>query len=272
MSWQPGNPNQNQPQNQPYGQQPQQPYQQQPYGQPQQPQQGYPQQQYQQQQPQQPYAQQPYQQQQHAQYQQPAQWQAGSPVMIDLAEGTATKSIAVAAICGVIGLVSIIAALVGAVSGGMGGRIFIVVLGLVFLGIAALVLSKYKMITRPRKLLIEPGGIRWEDPKGAPWAVPWHDLAGVAISTATKISRGQAITTTRTLVRIDLFPADQGFQSRHPQLANLWEHSGAKGCYRMPLGAKGDSITAIDNGLRMYAKSLYRGVVDEGIAMGFRYS
>ncbi|GAB3407970.1 hypothetical protein GCM10027569_20590 [Flindersiella endophytica] len=200
------------------------------------------------------------------------QWQPGSPVMIDLAEGQATKSIAVAAICGVIGIVSVLAALLGAVSGGIGGRIVVIVLGLFFLGIAVLVLSKYKMITRPRKLLIEPGGIRWEDPKGAPWAVPWNELAGVAISTATKISRGQAITTTRTLVRVDLFPADQGFQSRHPQLANLWEHSGAKGCYRMPLGAKGDSITAIDNGLRMYAKSLYRGVVDEGIAMGFRYT
>jgi hypothetical protein len=264
MSWQPGN--QNQPQNQPYGQPPRQPYQQQPYGQPQQ---------YQQQQ--QPYGQQPppqhpYQQQQHAAYQQPAQWQPGSPVMIDLATGTATKTIAVAAICCAIGLTATLAALLGAVSGGLGGRIVVLVLGLIFLALGILPLAKYKTLTRPRKLLIEPGGIRWEDPKGAPWAVPWNELAGVAISTATKVSRGQAITTTTTLVRVDLFPGDQGFQSRHPEMAHLWEHSGAKQSYRLPLGPKGDSITAIDNGLRMYAQGRYRGVVDEGIAMGFRYS
>jgi hypothetical protein len=252
MSWQPGN--QNQPQNQPYGQQPpqqpyQQPYQQQPHGQPQQ-----------------------YQQQQHAQYQQPAQWQPGSPVMIDLATGTATKTIAVAAICGAIGLAATLAALLGAVSGGLGGRIVVLVLGLIFLALGILPLAKYKTLTRPRKLLIEPGGIRWDDPKGAPWAVPWNELAGVSISTATKISRGQAITTTTTLVRVDLFPGDQGFQSRHPEMAHLWEHSGAKQSYRLPLGPKGDSITAIDNGLRMYAQARYRGVIDEGIAMGFRYT
>jgi hypothetical protein len=200
------------------------------------------------------------------------QWQPGSPVTIDMAAGSAMKVIGIAAICGGIGLIAIIAALAGAVSGGGGGRIAVIVIGLIFLALGVAPLAKYGTLTRPRKLLIEPGGIRWDDPKGAPWALPWNELAGVAISTATKVSRGQAVTTRTTLVRIDLFPGDQGFAARHPELAHLWEHSGARQCYRLPLGPVGKHITAIDNGFRMYAQGKYRGVSDEGIAMGFRYT
>ncbi|MFI9010223.1 hypothetical protein ACIGNX_23620 [Actinosynnema sp. NPDC053489] len=34
---------------------------------------------------------------------------------------------------------------------------------------------------RLRRLLVEPQGLRWEE-KGRSWAVPWYELAGVALS------------------------------------------------------------------------------------------
>ncbi len=34
---------------------------------------------------------------------------------------------------------------------------------------------------RPRRLVVEPQGLRWEE-KGGSWAVPWYELAGVALS------------------------------------------------------------------------------------------
>ena len=34
---------------------------------------------------------------------------------------------------------------------------------------------------RPRRLVIEPQGLRWEE-KGRRWAVPWYELAAVALS------------------------------------------------------------------------------------------
>ncbi|WP_367135991.1 hypothetical protein [Saccharothrix sp. HUAS TT1] len=34
---------------------------------------------------------------------------------------------------------------------------------------------------RPRRLLVEPQGLRWEE-KGASWAVPWYELNAIALA------------------------------------------------------------------------------------------
>ncbi len=98
------------------------------------------------------------------------------------------------------------------------------VIGLGFTGIAVLALVNWKMVSRPRKLVFEPAGIRWDDPRGKPWAVAWGELAAVSISrTAERPVQLSDAVVRRVMVRLDLFPGDDGFRARHPELEHLWE-------------------------------------------------
>ncbi|MEV8441315.1 hypothetical protein AB0425_28385 [Actinosynnema sp. NPDC051121] len=36
-----------------------------------------------------------------------------------------------------------------------------------------------KRISRPRELVFEVQGVRWDDPAGAPWAVAWQESGAV---------------------------------------------------------------------------------------------
>lgn len=190
-------------------------------------------------------------------------------MVIDLAAGGWILIVGVAVMCGGLGVLGLVAAFTGGVVGGEGVRIAVIVLSLIFLAIALAPLLMLRTLTRPRKLIIEPDGIRWDDPRGTPWYVPWSELAGVSISTATKVKQYGF---RNTLARVDLFPGDAGFQDRHPEMAHLWEASGAKQSYRLPLGPYEKHVGELDRALRAYAQAKYRGVIDEGIAWGFRYT
>lgn len=120
-----------------------------------------------------------------------------------------------------------------------------------------------------RQLIIEPAGIRWHDPKGRSWTLPWHELAAVSISlhaqTETPDSMvgmcaGAAVDSLGKAVRagLVLLPADPGVRSRHPEMERLWEiHSGA---YRQPFSGRADAIRQIEWGMSHLQPRRYRGV------------
>jgi hypothetical protein len=137
-----------------------------------------------------------------------------------------------------------------------------------------------RQIFRPRKLVIEPAGVRWDDPQGAPWAVPWHELAAISVSKHSAMEVPQSandrivgaatdkVLGERAHVRLDLFPADANFGHRHPQMAPLWGRQGVTNGYRLPLGSKADLVPVLDDALRRHAATVYRGVVATEGVMG----
>lgn len=209
-------------------------------------------------------------------WQQPApNRQYGAPVVLNVAAASNVKIIVGCVIAGVIGLVTVVSVLLDKVEGGTGARIVGGVIGSICLLAALVPLLTFPITFRPRKLVVEPAGIRWDDPRGKPWALRWQELGAVAISTAEKVTRGtgSGFSTSTTLVRMDLWPRDPGFPTRHPEMQHLWQASGAKGCYRLPLGPNRKFVTPLDAALRGYAPpGLYRGIGDEGLAWGFRYT
>jgi hypothetical protein len=121
---------------------------------------------------------------------------------------------------------------------------------------------------RPRRLVIEQPGIRWDDPQGQPWAVPWHELAAVAISKHgalevdhsmnAKVSGAisDRVLGESVLVRLDMFPADPGFHQRHPEMAHLW--TGDR--LRLQLGHNVRLLPQMDAAIRYFQPGRYLGV------------
>jgi hypothetical protein len=190
-------------------------------------------------------------------------------VVFDLGAGGWLRILLAVALCGGLGVIGIVSAFTGGVRGGAGVRIGVIVLSLIFLGIALAFLAMSAVLTRPRKLIVEPAGLRWDDPRGKPWFAPWSELAGVSISTVTTFNQNFV---RRSLVRVDLFPGDAGFQSRHPGLSHLWEALGAKESYRLPLGGHESYLSDLDHALQLHAQTKYRGVIEEGTADGLRHT
>ncbi|GAA4204789.1 hypothetical protein [Actinocatenispora rupis] len=197
------------------------------------------------------------------------------PTVLDMGKGNWVMIVLTLVVCGGIGGVAVVSSIIGLASGGpVGGQLVGGAIGTVFLGIGVLPLIMYRRLTRPRRVIIDGYGVRWDDPKGAPWLMPWGDLAAVAVSTATKVSGvGSGLITRRTLVRIDLYPRDASVYHRHPEMRHLWGVGGVRNGYRLPLGPRGAYVPPLDAGLRTFGPAgVYRGVVDEGIALGFQYS
>lgn len=196
-------------------------------------------------------------------------WGPGpQPVVLDVAKGSRPTILLGAGVLLVFGLIAVGAAVAGAVSGGTGSRTGVGVCGGIMLLIGLLPLVFWHWVFRPRKLIMESRGVRWDDPRGKPWAVGWAEVGMIAVSTAERASR----TGMTTLVRLDVLPRDPGFPARHPEMAHLVRHKDGQMSYRLPLGPHSTYLTVVDNGLRRFAPpGLYRGVVDEGFAWGFRY-
>lgn len=197
----------------------------------------------------------------------------GPPVVLDVGKTDGRKVIIGSIVAGSIGLIAIISGLVGAVDGGSGAAIAAIVIGALFLLPAVFTIARRDKVFRPRKLILEPGGVRWDDPHGAPWAVPWSELAAVAISkhspkqvgpesVSDKIAgaASEKIVGERAFVRLDLYPADPGFAGRHPEMAHLWERQGVQNGYRLPLGSNVKFIPLIAQGMGRFAPNVYRGV------------
>jgi hypothetical protein len=193
-------------------------------------------------------------------------------VVIDVGGTDGKKAIIGAIVAGVVGLIAIIGGIVGATDGGVGGGIAAIAIGTLFMVPVVFVIARRDKVFRPRKLVLEPAGIRWDDPHGAPWAIPWPELAAVSINKHSALEVDHSIQNKivgaatdkvlgeRAHVRLDLYPADPGYAGRHPELAHLWERQGVRGGYRMPLGSNVNFIQPIAQAMGRFAPHLFRGV------------
>jgi hypothetical protein len=167
-----------------------------------------------------------------------------------------------------LGLIAIVGGVVETVGGRLGGLIALA-FGLAFLGIGMVPVVNRRRAFRPRRLLIEQAGVRWDDPRGQPWAVRWQELAAVVIARREPASGGaedlsgqvadavaDRVLGERVLVYLDLFPADPGFHRRHPELAHL-----SKGDrLRLPLGHNARMLPQMEAAIRHFQPSRFHGV------------
>jgi hypothetical protein len=198
---------------------------------------------------------------------------AGPPVVLDVGRTNARKAVIGATLAGVIGVVSLGAALFGGVNGGVGAVLVVALLGVLFLILPIGLIVRRDKVFRPQLLVFEPAGLRWDDPRGAPWMVPWAELAAVSISKHSPQQVGSEslsdklvgaasdkIAGERAHVRLDIFPADPGFAGRHPEMAHLWERQGVQNGYRLPLGSNVKFIPTIAAAMGRFAPHVFRGV------------
>ncbi|MFD1539179.1 hypothetical protein [Nonomuraea guangzhouensis] len=191
------------------------------------------------------------------------------PVVIDVGTDAKVKALIGGSVAGVIGLFAIVSALTGQVTGGGGATVVAGLFGLVFLTIGALPIITWRKLSRPRKLVFDGYGVRWDDPQGKPWSAPWAELAGVGISrTQQRRVKLADYIMRKVMVRLDLFPADPGFRARHPELEHLWEFHTVKNGYRLPLGSNPKYIPVIEQAMRQYRPAAYLGIRDEGFMVG----
>ena len=197
----------------------------------------------------------------------------GPPVVVDVGRTNGRKAIIGAVVAGAIGLTALIAGIAGAVDGGGGAMAIAIVLGLLFLALPVALVVRKDKVFRPHRLVFEPAGLRWDDPKGTPWAVPWSELAAVSISKHSAAQVGpesvqdklvgaasDKILGERAHVRLDIYPADPSFAGRHPEMAHLWERQGVQNGYRLPLGSNVKFIPVIAGAMGRFAPGIYRGV------------
>ena len=146
------------------------------------------------------------------------------------------------------------------------------------IGVALLPFGLYggyaMIVRRPFRFVIDGWGVRVESTKGPNWAFAWSEIAGVWMPTATKAHGGLGRAGMHsTLVRLEFVPIDpQRFASEHPSLQRYHGRQNNHGAYRIPLGPGAGAVSVFDATLRAFARGRYRGVVDEGVAWGFRYS
>jgi hypothetical protein len=200
-------------------------------------------------------------------------------VVIDVDKANGRKAIIGSVVAGGMGLLAFLSGIMSAFNGGVGGGVAAIVIGLLFLMVPGAVVVKAKKIFRQQHLVFEQQGLRWDDPEGAPWAVPWRELAAVSISKHSPMQVGpetvqnklvgaasDKIVGERAHVRLDFYPIDPTFAGRHPELAHLWERQGVQNGYRLPLGGNVAFIPVIAAAMARFAPSIYRGVhATEGV-------
>lgn len=191
------------------------------------------------------------------------------PVVIDVGGDAKVKALIGGSVAGVIGVMTLYWSITGQVTGGSGGSVAGAVFALVFLSIGLLPIIAWRRLNRPRRLVFDAFGVRWDDPQGKPWAVSWAELSGVGIS-RTKQRRVQPADyiLRKIMVRLDLFPADPGFRARHPDMEHLWEFHTVKNGYRLPLGSNPKYIPVIEEAMGRFRPAAYLGIKDEGFIVG----
>lgn len=197
----------------------------------------------------------------------------GPPVVIDVGKTNGRKVIIGATVAGGLGLTALISGIMGAVDGGAGVGAVVIIIGLLLLILPIATFARREKVFRPQRLVFEANGVRWVDPHGAPWAVPWTELAAVVISKHSPQQVGSEslqdklvgaasdkIAGERAHVRLDLYPADPAFAGRHPEMAHLWERQGVHNGYRLPLGSNVQFIPTMAGAMGRFAPGIYRGV------------
>lgn len=201
----------------------------------------------------------------------PAQQPAAPSVVFQIGKRGKVAGLGLAVICGGIGLITIISMFTGGIDGGAGAYIGAGIIGGLFLlvGLAGL----FTAVAGPsHRLVIDPMGMRLEGAGPRDWQVVWGEVGAVVASSASKVSGPFGIGRSK-LIRLEFIPIDhQRFAAAHPQLQQFLGRQNNYGAYRIPLGAGSKTGQSLDAGLRAFAPQRYQGVVDEGIAWGFRYT
>lgn len=178
------------------------------------------------------------------------------PVIVDVGTAQARQMIVGSAVAGGIGVVAVAAALTGDVEGGTGTRVTAFLIGAVFTLIGALPLLLRRIAFRPRRLLFDSTGLRWEDPQGAPWAVGWAELAEVTLGYPAPAAGSARL---GSAVNLTLRPADPAFHEAHPEMEHLAVPAGdGSRSYRVPFGHALSVVGPADRALRHYAPGVYR--------------
>lgn len=137
-------------------------------------------------------------------------------------------------------------------------------------GILLVVLGLLPVLTqhtwnRPHRLIVNPTGVRRDDPYGTSWTVSWQELDQAAIVITGKfvydpISQSWQ----RTMVSLELTPRDPGFPDRHPELTRHGEARSPYRSYRLSLGDDDERhVVEADKALRLYAPDIYCGINHE---------
>ncbi|OLT12850.1 hypothetical protein BJF79_21385 [Actinomadura sp. CNU-125] len=174
---------------------------------------------------------------------------------VDVANAQTRQIVVGAAVAGFFGVVAIAAAITGDVTGGTGARVAAFVLGTVFTLIGVLPLLMWRIAFRPRRLVLDADGLRWDDPRGRPWAVRWTELSGVEIVAPEPDTGAPRVSPSVHLV---LTPASPGFRDAHPEMEHLARRAGPGVVYRLPFGHARRVVGPIDEGLTSFASGLYR--------------
>jgi len=175
---------------------------------------------------------------------------------------------------GPIGVVGLIITSVNAATGSLAAGVAAVVIAVALVLIGFGLFRVLRGGFRRGALIVNPHGLHWQERDGLRWTVGWRELSTTSISTAQKRLRSGSFNhRVVLLVRVDLVPGRQDAFTRYPALRELWEASGARGCYRVALGPRSGYVPALDWALRAYAPpGVYRGVIDDGVAWGFQYT
>ena len=194
-------------------------------------------------------------------------------MIIDVGKTNGRKAIIGSVVAGAMGLAALISGVAAMFDGGVGGGIAIAVIGLLLLILPAGAIVRRDKLFRPHRLIFDAVGVHWDDPKGAPWLMPWAEVGAVSISKHSPAQVGtesiqdklvsaasDRIAGERAHVRLDLYPIDPGFAGRHPEMAHLWERQGVTNGYRLPLGSNVKFIPVIAGAMGRFAPAVYRGV------------
>ena len=180
--------------------------------------------------------------------------------------------------------------------------------GAVLVVLGLLLARAIPKLLRPRRLVLDEQGIRLLDEVGKPFDVAWGELLQVRASYARKpgpvrspLSWGGVTDDAApdgtlehsfgvsTYVRVDLVPADPAFLERHPGMRGYRRLTGRpagtpvgvpwaedvgdqQAVIRVPFGDQPQLLAPVDAALRAHAGARYHPPVNEGLALGFRYS
>jgi len=105
------------------------------------------------------------------------------PVVIDVGAAAPRKMIPGAIVAAIAGIFLVVSMATGGdfvgVSGGPLLRIALGAFGVFLLMLAVLPVAMRRVAGRPHRLVFDTAGVRWDDPRGRPWAVRCEELAAV---------------------------------------------------------------------------------------------
>ena len=175
-----------------------------------------------------------------------------TPIVIDVAAGNGRTVKQGSIGCGLVGVFFVVVGIVAAINRSTAAALVVGALGLVILGAGLYALLRPQRFVRPRRLVVDATGIRWDDPKGEPWSLRWDELSAVEVSGSGPRDVRMLYAARRTdteLISLDLFPRGDVV---HPEMTHLWQYDGLTGGWRLPLGSDPGLAQRLDDALQTF--------------------